>query len=182
MIDFGHYQVHLLPLLSLILVWVVAFQVLALMFAQMSRNSLVAWSLSIFGIMAIYLRKPHAVVRLAQLMFPLVGAGMAVFWLTRIQMALISGLPNTKDVNLWIATVETLILGTPRLWGAVAELRYPLWGEARFIDRVARGPHNIAFTTMGRTYIRERFDTSPEEFVRIVRRRPGTVATGNPIS
>ena len=181
MIDFGHYQVHLLPLLSLILIWIVAFQVLAFMFAQLSRGSLVAWSMSLFGIVAIYLRKPHAVVRFAQLALPLVGAGMAAFWLTRIQTALVSGLPNTKDVNLWIATVETLILGAPRLWGAVAELRYPLWGEARFIDRVARGAHSIAFTTMGRAYIRERFETSPEEFVRIVRRRPGTVATGNPI-
>lgn len=181
MFDVGRYQVHLLPLLSLMLIWIVAFQLLALMFAQLARNSLVAWSLSIFGIVAIYMRKPHAVVRLAQLLLPMVGAGMAAFWLTRIQMAIISGLPNTKEVNLWIASVETLILGAPRLWGAVAELRYPLWGEARFIDRVARGTRSIAFTTLGRTYIRERFDTSPEEFVRIVRRRPGTVATGNPI-
>lgn len=181
MIVWGHYVVHLLPLLSLLLVWIAAYQILALMFAQLSRHSLVAWSLSIFGVMAIYLHKPNAVVRFAQLVLPLVGAGMAAFWLTRVQPMLFSGLPNTKDVNLWIAAIETTLLGSPRILGALYELRYPLWGEARFIDRVARGPHNIAFTTQGRSYVRERFDSTPEEFVRIVRRRPGTLATGNPV-
>jgi hypothetical protein len=178
MIAIGHYQVHLLPLLSLLLIWAVVFQLLVLLCAQLTRGSLVAWSLSITGANPIYLYKPHALVRLLQFVLPLVGAAFAGFWLTGIQPTLISGLPATKNTHLAIALAETVLLGAPRYLGALHELRYPLWGEARFIDRVARGQQSIAFTPIGRAYIRDRFDTEPEEFMRIVRRRTTSVASG----
>jgi hypothetical protein len=183
MIMIGHFQVHLLPLVSLVLVWIAAYQILALVVAQLSRGSLVAWNLGIFGINAIYLYKPHALVRLLQFIVPLVGAGIAAFWLVRVQTALISGVPDTKTTQLGIAVAETAVLGLPRWLGALAEMRYPLWGEARFIDRVARGQGNITFTAVGRAYIRQRFSATPEEFLRIVRRKSTTpLAPGTPLS
>lgn len=174
MIMIGHFVVHLLPLLTLLLVWVAVYQLLALLVAQLSRGSLVAWSLGIFGINAIYLYKPHALVRLLQFILPMVGAGIAAFWLTRMQAALLSGIPNTKATQIGVAVVETLVLSLPRWLGALGELRYPLWGEARFIDRVARGQGNITFTAVGRAYIRQRFAATPEEFLRIVRHKSTT--------
>lgn len=178
MIMIGHFAVHLVPLVSLLLVWIAAYQLLALIVAQLSRGSLVAWSLGIFGINAIYLYKPHALVRLLQFTLPLIGAGVATFWVARIQTALISGLPNTKATQIGIAVAETLVLSLPRWIGALAELRYPLWGEARFLDRVARGQGNITFTAIGRAYIRQRFAATPAEFLRIVRHKaPRTLAS-----
>jgi hypothetical protein len=171
MIIIGHFVVHLLPLISLVLVWIAVYQLLALLVAQLSRGSLVAWSLGIFGINAIYLYKPHALVRLLQFALPLLGAGVATFWVARMQAALLSGVPNTKATQIGIAIVETLLLSLPRWIGALAELRYPLWGEARFIDRVARGQGNITFTAVGRAYILQRFSATPAEFLRIVRRK-----------
>ena len=183
MIMLGHFTVHLLPLVSLILLWIAVYQVVALVAAQLSHGSLVAWSLGIFGINAIYLYKPHALVRLLQFSVPLLGAGVAAFWLARVQAALISGLPDNKATQISIAAIETVVLGMPRLLGALAEMRYPLWGEARFIDRVARGQGNITFTAVGRAYIRQRFAATPDEFLRIVRRKsPTPFAPGTPLS
>ncbi len=179
MIMIGHFVVHLLPLVSLLLVWVAVYQLLALLVAQLSRGSLVAWSLGVFGINAIYLYKPHALVRLLQFTLPMVGAGVASFWLVRMQTVVLSGVPNTKATQIAIAAVETVVLSLPRWLGALAELRFPLWGEARFIDRVARGQGTITFTTMGRAYIRQRFSASPEEFLRIVRRKSTTPLASN---
>jgi hypothetical protein len=177
MILVGAYHVQILAVIGLVVVWLAAYQILALLFAQLARGSLAAWSLSLFGITAIYLRKPNALVRFVQFAFPLAGAAVATYWLTRIQPPPISGLPMFKYSNSTVAAILTLILGAPRLIGAVREMRYPLWGEARFIDRVARGQSTIAFTAVGRTYIRQRFDTAPEEFVRIVRRRQTPLAS-----
>jgi len=171
MIMIGHFMVHLLPMLTLVLIWSVVYQLLALLVAQLSRGSLVAWNLGFLGINAIYLYKPQALVRLLQFIVPMLGAGVASFWLVRMQATLISGLPNTKATQFAIAAVETLLLSLPRWIGALAELRYPLWGEARFIDRVARGQGNIIFTAIGRAYIRQRFSSTPEEFLRIVRHK-----------
>ncbi len=178
MILVGAYHVQILAVVGFVAVWLTAYQILALLFAQLARGSLAAWSLSIFGIAAIYLRKPHALVRFVQFVFPLVGAAVATYWLGRMQPPPITGLPTIKYTNSGFAAVLTLILGAPRIIGAFRELRYPLWGEARFIDRVARGQSSIAFTTVGRAYIRQRFDATPEEFVRIVRRRQSPLASG----
>ncbi len=171
MILIGHYHVQLFALVSLIVVWLVTFQLLALLFSQLARGALAAWNVGFLGVTAIYLRKPSAFVRFLQFVFPLVGAGSAVYWLSRLQPMFVSSMPNVKDLHLAVAAVMTVILGAPRILGALYELRYPLWGEARFIDRVARAQSPIAFTAVGRAYIRERFDATPEEFVRIVRRR-----------
>jgi len=171
MILIGQYHVQIIALVSLIVVWLAVFQVLVLLFAQLARGALAAWHLSFLGVTTIYLRKPNALVRFLQFVSPLLGAASAVYWLGRLQPILISNLPATKYLHLAVAAATTLILGAPRIFGALYELRYPLWGEARFIDRVARTPSTIAFTAVGRAYIRERFDATPEEFVRIVRRQ-----------
>jgi hypothetical protein len=180
MIVVGSYHVNIVALISLIVVWVVAFQILALLCAQLARGALAAWSLSLFGIVAIYLRKPNTFVRFVQFALPLLGAAVAAYWVARVPPRVIPSLPNTKISDILVALAATLLLGAPRIIGTLRELRFPLWGEARFIDRVARGQTTIAFTTLGRAYIRERFGASPEEFLRIVRRRQTPLASGTP--
>jgi hypothetical protein len=178
MIEFGSYHVNVLALISLIVVWLVVFQILALLCAQLARGALAAWSLSLFGIVAIYLRKPNAFVRFVQFALPLVGAAVGAYWMAHIPPRAIPSLSDTKLNDTLIALAATLLLGSPRIIGTLRELRFPLWGEARFIDRVARGQATIAFTAVGRTYIRDRFGATPEEFVRIVRRRQTPLASG----
>jgi hypothetical protein len=179
MVTIDHIHILIIPVITLIILWGATNQFLALMLAQIGRRSLLAWSLGLNGISAIYLRKPAAITRFLQLLVPLGGAALAAYaWLMVAHPAPIAGLPPGRATNIALATIETLVFGSPHLWGAVRELRFPLWGEARFIDRVARGQHPVVFTATGRAYLRERFGASPEEFLRIVRRHPGSLASG----
>ncbi len=179
MLTIGHLHILIVSVITLVALWGATNQILALALAQIGRRSLLAWSLGLSGVSALYLHKPAAFTRFLQLLAPLGGAALVAYaWLMAAHPAPIAGLPPGRATNMVLATLETLLCGAPHLWGAVRELRFPLWGEARFIDRVARGQHPIAFTATGRAYLRERFGASPEEFLRIVRRHTGTLASG----
>jgi len=86
-----------------------------------------------------------------------------------------------SDAQPAIALGGTAILSVPRLFNALAELRFPVWGEVRVLDRVARGRtlgNTIYFTAVGRAFLHDRFQMTPDEFLRIVRRRRTSIASG----
>jgi hypothetical protein len=183
MILASHLEIHVLALIWLVAVWLITFQTLSALMLQLHARSLVAWSVGIFGVSAIYLRRPNVVLRFLQLALPLAGAGAITYVLLSEPITPpVTGLPDTHIAHLWLATGATLILGFPRLIGAYAELRFPLWGEAGIVDRVARNRalgSAIYFTAMGRAYLRDRFGATPGEFLQTVRRRPPSVAQGS---
>ncbi len=173
-------QVHLLPVAWLVLVWLVSAQIIGLLLAPVPGRSLVAWSVNLLGITPIYLQKPPALVRLLQLLAPLLGAGVVMYESLGAFMLPITGVPNSTALRIDFGIGVTIILAVPRLVGAIRELRFPLWGEARMLDRVARVGTAIYFTAAGRAYLLDRFGATPEEFLRIVRRRSTSLATNTP--
>ena len=183
MILASHVEVHLLPLLWLVVIWAIALQALSAFLLQFHSRALVAWSIGVFGVSAIYLWRPNSFLRFLQVLLPITGAGGVAYVLLSVTTTPpVTGLMDTTTTRLWIAAGGTLILSVPRFVAALAELRFPLWGEAGVLDRVARGRalgNIIYFTTLGRTYLRERFNATPNEFLQIVRRRPPSVAHGS---
>ncbi len=177
--------VHIAPLIGLVLVWAVALQVTAATLAWLSGRSLIAWSIGILGIAPIVARKPPGIVRIAGMLLPVAVAALAGYEALRLAIgAPVSDLPNTMAAQAWVALGGAVALSLPRLAGALHEARFPLWGEARVLDRVARHValgNIIHFTVAGRAYIRDRFGMNTEEFVRIARRRPSSLATGTPL-
>lgn len=176
-------QVHALPAISLVLVWVLTLQLMTVVLAQLGGRALVAWNISVLGVVPIYLRKLPALLRIAQFVGPLAGAAAVAYLLLRSRVVPpLSNLPDTLWQRVAVAVGGTLILGLPRFVGALRDLRFPLWGEARVLDRVSRAtPGQFTyFTASGRAYLRERFGATPEEFLRTVRRRTSTLATGSP--
>jgi hypothetical protein len=175
---------QILPLLSLVLVWVISAQVALMLLAPLQRRSYVAWSLGLLGFVPITSSKPSAFVRFLVLILPLALSALAGYEALMLMRGLpIKGLSDTLATRLWIASVGAVVLDLPRLAGAIREVRFPLWGEARVLDRVARSValgNAIHFTAAGRVYISERFGATPEEFLRIVRRRSSSLATGTP--
>lgn len=182
MIVFGHIQVHPLPLLVLMVLGLLTMQALALVLAPAPGRSLLAWSVGILGISAVYLRQPNAVLRFVRLFLPLAGMASVIYGLLTVQPLPVTGLAEAATTRRLLAATLALLLSLPRVLGALHEMRFPLWGEARVIDRVARGQTLgaiIYFTAAGRSYLRDRFGASPDEFLRIVRRRQSPMATGS---
>lgn len=180
MIVAGPLLINVLPLLGIVLLWLLTSQSISVVLAQLAGRSLIAWNVGLFGISAIYLNKPRAIQRFAHLLLPPVAGAEAIYWVMGAEGLPVLGLPSSIDARLWLAIMLTLGLGFPRIVGALRELRFPLWGEARMLDRVARYPSiggNIYFTAVGRAYIRDRFGASPEEFIRIIRHRQTPLAT-----
>lgn len=181
MIVFGHIQVHPLSLLALLVLGLLTMQALALLLAPTPGRSLLAWSVGVLGISAIYLRKPNAALRFLQLFLPLAGMASVIYGVLTVQPLPVTGLADGPTTHRLLDATLALVLSLPRLLGALHELRFPLWGEARMIDRVARGQTlgtNFYFTAAGRVYLRDRFGASPDEFLRIVRRHQTPMATG----
>jgi hypothetical protein len=59
-----------------------------------------------------------------------------------------------------------------RILGLLRERRFPLWGEARVLATIQRTRATgalIFFTTLGKTFLRERFGATPGEFLRTAR-------------
>jgi hypothetical protein len=70
-----------------------------------------------------------------------------------------------------LVPVAAVTLG--RLLGILRDVHLPLWGEARVLARVQRSAVTgalIFFTPAGRTFLHDRFNATPGEFVRMLRR------------
>ena len=183
MIFAAHLEVHLWPVFWLVVVWLFTSQVLLTLLLQAHSRSLVAWSVGVLGVSAIFLHRPNALLRFLQVVLPMAGAGSVTYWLLSSPIAPpVTGLMDAANMRLGIAAGGTLLLSTPRLLATFTELRFPLWGEAGVLDHLARSRalgNALYFTTMGRAYIHERFHASPSELLQIVRRRPPSVAQGS---
>jgi len=172
---------HPLPLVWSILIAIVMSQLSLTTLIRLQPRWLVAWSVSLFGVTAIYLHRPHPLVRLSQSILPFLLSSISLFGLSFLIQPPVTGIPYTPLLRAEGALSITLLIGFPRLLGLVKAYRFPLWGEAGLLDRLARVNHygsNIYFTRMGRNYIHDRFGATPEELLRIVRRRPTSMVTG----
>lgn len=177
------FHIYVLPMLWLIVVWILTMQILTIILAQLPGNALIAWCVNLLGISALYLHKPNTVVRGLRLVVPILGAAVVTAVVLRAPNPLpltIVGEMDPTILRIEIIAGLTLALSLPRLLGAVRGLRAPLWGEVRLLDRAAHASNLLIFTSAGRTYLRERFGVSPEEFLRVVRRRT-PLATGAPL-
>ena len=178
----AHIGLNIGPLLWLLIAWALTLQTLVALITQCNVRTLIAWSIGIFGVSGITLRRPNIVVRVMQVVVPTVGASaVAYLLLTKLPIPPITGLMAGRGTNAAIALGGTAILSVPRLFNALAELRFPVWGEVRVLDRMARGRtlgNTIYFTAVGRAFLHDRFQMTPDEFLRIVRRRRTSIASG----
>lgn len=184
MLLFNTLHIAVLPVIWLSIISLVTLQILTLIFATLPGNALLAWCVNVLGISALYLRQPHAVMRLLQFLVPSVGAAAMASYLLRAPNPLPVTVVGYSDVTVlrWsIIGLLTLGISLPRIWGGIREMRRPLWGEARLLERASRTGNLFFFTSAGRAYLRDRFGTSPEDFIRIVRRRSSPLATGTPM-
>jgi hypothetical protein len=166
---------HIQPLylITVIVLWLVAYHVAYWIVAIVRDPSLVCWSVGPFGIAIVSLRQPPRRQLVSQLAIAAaVLACLAYTSLYLITPPPILGLSRTLTVQAIVVATPVVLVTVARLIGILRDLRSPLWGEARVLTGVQRSlatGARIYFTPVGRAFLRERFDATPHEFLRMVR-------------
>jgi hypothetical protein len=162
-------QVHTLQLVWVLVLWMALHEGVYLLLGMLRRQSLVCWSIGPLGAATTYLRAPGRLFVLLQVVLPaMLAAGFLRFSLFETTPPPIVNLPTRTLVQVLVILLSLLFTSTIRVIMLVRDWRYPLWGEARVLRSVswcrATGAC-IYFTTFGRSFLRERFQSSPREFL-----------------
>lgn len=166
-------RIHTIYLLSVLLLWILVYHAAYWVIALARDSSLVCWSVGLLGVSIVSLRQPTIWRLLAQLC----GGALALACAAYTSLFLlvpppIPGLDRSTSTRVLAIGIPVLVLSALHLAGIIRERRHPLWGEARVLSVVQRGlatGARIYFTPAGRTFLRERFDVTPAEFMRMVR-------------
>jgi hypothetical protein len=160
-------------LVAVVLLWILVYHAAFWAVGIIRDSSLVCWSIGLIGITVVSLRQPPLRRILAQLAVgALVLAGTAYASLYLLPTVPIAGLSHTTSTRALAVGLPVLTLSILHLVGVLRGRRHPLWGEARVMSGVQRSlatGARIYFTPAGRAFLRERFDTTPAEFLRMVR-------------
>jgi hypothetical protein len=135
--------------------------------------SLVYWGIGLQGMTAVTLRRPRASLRLAQFLYGALAMSSAIYLALFVaHPAPVTGLTSNGQTML-IAVVTpvaavTLVTLVAQIWAR----RYPLWGEARVLSAAQRSlalGSALFFTSLGREFLHDRFNTTPSEFIQLIR-------------
>lgn len=162
------------PYLAVIVIfWLVAYHLTYRLLSLAGDRSLVFWSVGPFGVSVVSLREPKALRVVAQLLAA--GGVLAIVCYVTLYMLVpppIAGLSQSPLDRLAVVGVTVAALTLAQLFGILRERRYPVWGEARVLSRAQRSVATgarIFFTRAGRAFLRERYGTTPGEFLTMVR-------------
>lgn len=166
-------HIHLFYLAAIVLIWIAVYHVTYWGVAAARDPALVCWSVGPFGMSVVSLREPPARRVLTQLVVAALALGVVTYaTLFALQPPPIAGLGQAHRTQLLIVAIPVVALTIARITGVIRERRHPLWGEARVLAGVQRSlatGARIFFTPAGRTYLRDRFQATPPEFLRMVR-------------
>ena len=168
-------DVHIYPfyLVVVFLLWIVVYHIAFWTVALIRDPSLVCWSLGPFGISVVSLRQPSLSRVGTQLAAAAVALGCTAYGSLYLLMPPpIAGLDRAASVRALAVALPIVALSAIHLVGVVRDRIHPLWGEARVMSGVQRSVATgarVYFTPTGRAFLRERFDATPAEFLRMVR-------------
>jgi len=168
-------SIHVNPLLlaSVLLAWVVVYHIVFSLIAIARDSSLICWSVGLLGISVVQLEEPPLRQVLAQFATAALALATAVYFgLFVLQPGPIIGLGDSVRVRAVAIAVPVVVIIGSHLIAVLRERHFPLWGEARVLARVQRSLATggvVIFTQAGRVFVRERFDVTPGEFLRMVR-------------
>ena len=166
-------HVQLLYLASLVAVWIVTYHIAYWLVALSRDSTLVFWSVGPFGVSGVSFREPPVSRVFAQLI--IAGGWVALLAYASLFMltpAPVAGLDRTVAGKSIAVAIPVLVITLLRVIAIVLDRRFPVWGEARVLAQAQRSVATgarIFFTPLGRAFLRERFDTTPNEFLRTVR-------------
>jgi hypothetical protein len=166
-------HVNAVLLVSVVFVWLLVYHLVYSLMAIARDDSLVCWSFGPLGLNAVTLRQPP----LRQVCAQLGVAGLAVALAAYTSLFVLSpspiaGLDRSLPAMAVAVLVPVAVVTVARLVSLLRQHRLPVWGEARVLAEVQRNAATgalIFFTPGGRAFLRDRFNATPGEFVRMLR-------------
>jgi hypothetical protein len=167
--------VHLNPVYLVVAAcaWLLMYH-LAYRFALILRDpTLICWGVGLFGVTTISLRKPRLMLMTTQFLYAALVMGCVVYFsLFVLEPAPITGIPHTGAAILAVVVAPVALVTLIALAAHLRGRRYALWGEARVLSATQRATALgvvLIFTPLGRTFLHDRFNATPSEFLQTIR-------------
>ena len=173
LLDLLSLHINTAYLIGAALIWLLVYHIVYAVIAIARDPSLICWGVGPFGFTVIGMRRPSLGQALSRLFISGAALGIVAFIsLFVAQPAPISGLPRLLPDRLGLIGALVALATILRVVGSLRDWRFPLWGEARVLASVQRSIATGAilfFTPLGRTFLRDRFGATPNEFLQTIR-------------
>ena len=166
-----HSSAHInsvLGLIGFIVLWLALVECAKVLIALLKNDPLVGWAIGPLGITPLVLCEPTTFFILFNALFPAIISGCILFFGLFSALPSPLSLPHRPLVEIPVIVVGVLFTSTNNIVNALRDLRYPLWGEARFLRNVQSLRASFAsihFTNFGITYLRQQFGASPTDLL-----------------
>jgi hypothetical protein len=166
-------QLNPIYLVVAVAAWLLVYH-LTYRFALILRDpALICWGVGPFGMTTISLRKPRPLLLIAQFVYAALAMGCVVYFsLFVLQPAPITGIPHTGAAILTVVVAPVALVTLIALAAQARGRRHALWGEARVLSATQRAITLgvlLVFTPLGRTFLHDRFNATPSEFIQTIR-------------
>ncbi len=135
--------------------------------------SLICWGVGLFGVTTVALRKPRLSQLVGQFLYSALAMGSVIYFALFVtQPSPISGLPHSGSAILLAVVAPVAFVTLVTLLAQARGRRYALWGEAHVLSAVQRATTLgaiLVFTPLGRTFLHDRFNATPSEFIQTIR-------------
>lgn len=166
-------HINSLYLVGVVVIWALLYHFVYRLALILREPSLICWGVGPLGVTAISLRKPSPAVMVSQFIYAGLAMACAVYFTLFVaQPTPVRGLPMTGTAILAAVggpvALMTLVTGLAQ----TRQRLHPLWGEAHVLIAVQRARALgalLIFTTLGRTFLHDRFNATPTEFLQTLR-------------
>lgn len=166
-----HSSVHVnsvLGFIGFIVLWLALVECAKVLIALLKNDPLVGWAIGPLGITPLVLCEPTTFFILFNALFPAIISGCILFFGLFSVLPGPLELPHRPLVVVVVIAVGVLFTSGGNILNALRDLRYPLWGEARFLRNVQSLRASFAsihFTTFGISYLRQQFGSNPTDLL-----------------
>ncbi len=163
----GVHVSNLWGLVVFLLLWVVLVECAHVLVALLRHGPLLGWAVSPCGVTVMFLHEPSTLQIWLNVLFPALVSGVVVYIGLFTSFAVVT-LPHILRVEIPSVAVGVLLTSTADFVNALRDVRYPLWGEARFlrsIQSLRASWASIHFTPFGLSYLRDNFGANPTDLL-----------------
>ena len=166
-----HSDMHvtsILGLIGFIVLWLALVESAKVLIALLKNDPLIGWAVGPFGITTLVLCEPSTPFILFNALFPAaISGGILYFGLFSVLPSPLA-LPHDLLIEILVISAGVLFTSAGNILNALRDLRYPLWGEARFLRNIQflrASFASIHFTSFGISYLRKQFGSNPTDLL-----------------
>ncbi|HZC07718.1 MAG TPA: hypothetical protein VE338_18925 [Ktedonobacterales bacterium] len=166
-------HLNLIYLVVMAALWLLMYHLVYRIALVLRDPALICWGVGLLGMTTISLRKPRPSLLIAQFVYAALAMGCVVYFTLFVaQPAPITGIPHTGGAILAVVVAPVALATLVALLAQLRARRHALWGEARVLSATQRATTLgvvLFFTPLGRTFLHDRFNATPSEFIQTIR-------------